>query len=368
MSDNRGRSTLGLCHPRYNLNRCIESFKGASVIRFGWLDLFFGQPANATTMMRLERPKFCRIHIINGPGMNNGRTQPHEITYKETTQSVQRKVLDGNQAFLKAFESRCLVVRQVCNAAPPGTLELAVSPWLEHQNLDKRAFDRLAAICNRVFPEAAIVDNPVGNVPLFQGYIHEKHGIMDNPNHIDIVDLDGVDFEQIDLLAFGKKYQNCKVCYMWGLGENGVAKDEPWKPPQKRVNWSGGREALVYKDFMQPGALVEQSPLNPLDLKGVRVRHNPSDGWKRQFTWKLGEGKNHATVLFPREMRRFKNVQVFKNGQRVDVGRYRGIYSHDGSGRMIYDFSKHTSFFADNSVLVADGHGWVLNKAVFRID
>ena len=153
---------LGLCHPKFDMAGVLKTFEFATEIRFGWLDLFFNarENKNAITVMKLPKKKFCRVHIINGPGINNNHTQPHEITYKETNASLCAKIQKNDRVFMGKFRKRLAVVKAVCDQAPEGTLELAISPWLERMPIPADVFNKLAAEVAKVFPTAKIVDNP----------------------------------------------------------------------------------------------------------------------------------------------------------------------------------------------------------------
>lgn len=372
MTDNRGRSFLGLCHPKFDMAGLLKSFETATEIRGGWLDHFFNpkDSKNAVTLLRQEKRKFIRVHIVNGPGMNNGRTCPHEITYRETTQSVCTKVRAGDKAFIQKFQRRLAVLRGIVDQALPGTLELAVSPWLEHMPIPEDVFKKLATQCSAVFPEARIVDNPRDpSTPFIPGpWLHERHGDVPNPKNLDIVDLDGTDFEFADIPAFMRRYRNCRAVLLWGLGENGNWAQEAWLPPEKRTGWTSARELPVYRYFNRPDADEVTSELAIADLRGVKQRHNPQDGYKNDFVWKLGEWKKTAVIVFPRRFRgHFRKIEIVKNGKVIDRPRFRAVLN-DGTGRLIYDTGKHPVSFPDNCVLKADGNGWALAKPQFRID
>jgi len=367
VSDNRGISSLGLCHPLYDVKKFIGSFKNASIIRFGWLDNFFN-PQNskhAIQVMKLNRSKFCRVHIINGPGMNNGRPQSHEITrgmdHAECVSAIKRK----DAKFLQAFRKRVLHVADVVRWAPAGTLELAVSPWLEHQPIPQEVFETLAGIIREILPQAAIVDNPVtgGFVP--GGYLREFHGV-NAPRGVDIADLDGIDWEAADLKAYAKRHETAKCCYIWGFRDNGLTAKSSWAPPQKRKDFPRKREQRVYRLWTSPHTFRSTSPLNPIDTKGKRIL-DPYDGAKSGFVWKLGEDKDFATCLLPRDAEATK-LWIEKDGKRIADARFRSRYTHDNSQRQIWDFRTHPADLPNNVVLTDGRKGWVLEFPAFRID
>jgi hypothetical protein len=372
MSDNRGRSCLGLCHPRFDVKGLIKSFDGATEIRAGWLDHFFNEKdsKNAATLCSLPHKKFIRVHIINGPGMNNNRTLPHEITFRETHESLCKKIADNDPVFMKKFRARLEAVKKCTDKAPAGTLELAISPWLERQEVSSEVFGKLANEIRAVFPNAHIVDNPRDvSVPFIIGQMvmRERHGDVPNPTLLDIVDMDGTDFEMVDIPKFMHRYENCRAVMLWGLGENGNWAADTWKPPSKRTGWTSSRENPIYKAFVQPFAEMATLP-NPVDLARIKKRLNPHDGFKKDFIWKIGEWKKTAVAVFPRRFKsRFKTVEIYKEGKRVDKLKFRAILN-DGSGRLIYDSTLHPTKVRKGSVLVADGNGWVLDYPAYRID
>lgn len=371
MSDNRGISCLGLMHPQYDIQQLMNAFADATEIRFGWIDKFFnagGDESHGAKILSIPKKKFCRVHIINGPGMNNGRTQPHEITFGETTGSLVQKINANDRRFLDKFEDRVKNLKRLVERATRGELILAVSPWLEHEPIPENSFTKLVQIVHKHLPQALIVDNPRGGGILFPGYLHEMHGTDVPYNRLDITDLDGEDFETIDVRRFGLRSRDCRAAYIWALGDNGNVKGGAWEPPQQRTHWTHGREFKVYKEWITPGALVPQNQVIPRDIAGLAMQQT-EDGFKRDFVFKLGEGKPYATVVFPRKFRgQFRSVFIRRNGRILDSARYRGIYSEDGTNRLIYDFRKHPTEFAQNSVLVADRFGWVLGTPAFRID
>lgn len=370
MSDNRGISPLGLCHPKYPVKEFLRCFDGATVIRSGWLDNFFNasNSNNARLLCSQPKQKLIRVHIINGPGMNNGRTQPHEISYKETTQSLSRKILAGDRSFFQKFDRRVQAINTITSVAPAGTLELLISPWLEHQQIEKRVFDILAARVLAIIPSCRIVDNPLRG-SAFQGYVAETHDKNANPANWDIFDWDGTDVEATDSRSVCVRFDNLKMVLGWDVRENGLDGKESWKKPQDRVSWPQKRIFTFYRYMVRPDALVVQSPVNSIDTNGKRL-NDPTDGWKRDFVYKIGDGRNFGVCLLPRSFngKPIKSMTIQKDGRVVDRGKKRGNYTEDGTNRQIFDFKYHPSRLPDNCVVVADRNAWVLEKPQFRVD
>ena len=68
MSNNRGRSSLGLCHPKYDVKGLISSFADVPVARFSYLHRFFNAKdfSNFEKLARgLNKPKSISIKIID---------------------------------------------------------------------------------------------------------------------------------------------------------------------------------------------------------------------------------------------------------------------------------------------------------------
>lgn len=371
MSDNRGRSSLGLCHPRFDVARFIKTFDNATEMRFGFLDNFFNEKNsnNAVVALRVPKKKFVRVHVINGPGMTNGRTCPHEITYGETHASLVAKIEKGDKEFMRKFRSRLNTLAYIFGEAR-GETEFAVSPWLERKEVPAPVFEKLAREIREALPQVSIVDNPRDPSVSFifgQNYLRERHGDHPNPNALDIVDLDGTDFEFVDIPKFMRQYANCKAVMLWGLGENGLWAAESWKPPQQRTGWTSSREYPCYRNFVAPNA-DERAEANPVDKAKAKKMLNPHDGYKQDFIWKLGEWKKTAVIVMPRRFRaRFKKVEIWKDGKLIDRPKYRAVLN-DGSGRLIYDCLYHPTKYPKASVLVAAGYGWVLDYPAYRID
>lgn len=375
MSDNRGISCLGLCHPKFPLKQLIACWKSLPALRGRHLDNFFNPKHSKkfAKVLQQEQRKHWTVAVINGPGMNNAVTQPHEITYKETTASVDKKVREGNKRFLNAYEGRLKHVHQVIAKNNSGALALSINPWLEHMTVSKQAFDKLANIALQFFPDALIIDNPRGGSPYIPGnkYAKEEHG-SHAPKNIRFADLDGEDWEGVDLLAYGTRFANTTSCFIWGPECNGRDPKAPaggFLPPEKRAAWPLSRDFATYRAWILPDALTPAPGPSAQDLAG-KQRHDPRDGVKQDFVWKLGDGKNYAIVLFPKAFNytRFKSVKIVKDGKTLDTAKYRYNYTEDGSNRQVWDFSKHITAFPKNCVLHADGHAWVLDFAQFRID
>lgn len=379
--DNRGISCLGLCHPKYNVPALVKLFQETdSIIRFGWLDKFFTPNARPSqesqapvAIMRMNKPKICRVHIINGPGLNNNRVQRHEITHGYTNQSLEAAIIRRDEKFLSKFRDRLKVVRAIAAKAPPMTLELYISPWLEHAPIKQQTFNILVEEVIKEIPYAKIVDNPVTGpftkVPGIRVY-KEKHGDTP-PADCDFVDLDGEDMETVNMRAFGERFPDAIAVMCWGLRENGNDPDKPWTQPQNRVDFPRDRERGLVKHWIKKSALEETSGIDARDIAGL-VMHNPQDGAKRGFVFKLGDDRNYAVMLLPTDLFPSKPtiISIRKGGKRIDTGKVRGRYTEDGSNRWIIDFTKPVGSYPTNIVIAVDRkHGYLIKiPALNRVD
>lgn len=252
----RGISSLGLCHPRYEVERLIRCFSNADYIVFGWLDKFFNARGsrNAIQVMSQPKRKVVRVHIINGPGLNNRRVQPHEITYGYTHATLVRAIKRGDEAFLRKFRRRCRHIREVCSYAPAGTLNhLSVSPWLEHGRISAQVFDILAEI---VREELGGVDGFVGTVGnpvkgrVVGGSFSERHG---DRLEADIIDLDGIDYRAANMSRFKELARRADIAYIWSWSDNGLTLGGKWKKPEERRDFSHQGRWEAYQKWVENG-------------------------------------------------------------------------------------------------------------------
>ncbi|CAB4151622.1 hypothetical protein UFOVP591_27 [uncultured Caudovirales phage] len=372
----RSISSLGACHPKYpikQLRKVLEQCgKVQGEIPIRWLDLFFNErnSKNVTSLMSLPFRKTLMPAIINGPGLNNNRVQPHEITYGYNQASLVKEI-EKKGKFLLKFEARVKTIKKIADKSTTKQMDLvAINPWLEHGKVSDLAMANLSSIIWQYFLQARIIDNPRGGSPfVVPKYYRELHGFNPDKN-LWSNDLDGEDFFAGSLVDY---YNNAvkndvAYCFAWDVTQNGMSGKEPaWLPPQKRTYWPTSREFRVYEKWIE--GVDATSPLDAQDTKGLKVQPS-NDGKKQDFVWKLGDGKNSATILFPKKHKvKFKSVKIVKNGKVICKPTFRGFYKEDKSNRQIWDcIGKHTSSFPDNCVIQADGMAWIIEKAAFRVD
>lgn len=371
--DNRGVSNLGMCSRNFKFDTIRQQFRNATTIRTKYLDNTFN-PAGCSNLLltlRENKPKDITTVILNSPGLRNGRLEKHEIHYGYSVSSLNKAIKNKNSQFLKKFRKRLDINRRMIEPLSGG-LKHRVNPCLEC-DLDPQARQILIDEVKKVFPSAQIIDNPYKQ-PCLSGYVCEKHGSTANPSRPKILDLDGEDYDTIRPHPWASRHLDAEAVFAWKFCNNGLDRKKPWIPPTKRVDFCGVRDNKDFSYFVQADALrYEPQPVN--NENGCKKRANwgpyinPSDGEKTGFTWKLGDGKRYAIALFPRSYSsRFKRVELRKGGNVIDSARYRGKYTHDGSNRMIYDFTKHPADLPNTVDVWADGICWQLAKPQFRQD
>lgn len=365
--DNRGVSALGMCSPRYDYANMMTSFKYASVIRTKFLDNTFNPNGckNLELLMREPKPLDMMSVILNGPGLRNGRLEKHEIHFGHSVSSLNRAVLNKEPKFMAKFDSRLNKIAAILNTRT-GALTHRVNVCLEC-DLSQPARRILMERAKLVFPTAIYIDNPMQGACI-PGLICEKHGSTANPPKPKSVDLDGEDYDGIKARQWGLRHADAETVYAWKLCNNGFKKHEDWKPPTQRTNFCGNRDNKDFGYWTRPEALIVGLAGNETDKKGCKRYYPASDGNRKDFTWKLGDGRPYAVSLFPRAFRAQFNKVVVRRDGLTDTGRYRGRYTEDGTNRLIYDFGKHTADQRDSSVLFADGNCWLLDKPQFRLD
>jgi len=231
--NNRGSSDLGLCSKHYRYEDFISTFRHASVIRTGWLDNTFnahGCP-NAEKLLLEPRPLDLRVHIINGPGLRNGRLEAHEIHAGSTIKTLSKRIERGDTKFLNKFRTRLRKLKELVDRRPEN-LTLLISTCLEC-DFAKPQRRKLLREASRFFPARTLVDNPLSDSCL-SGFLCEKHGISGRG---DILDLDGDIVSTQDAANWARSHKRNRATYLWKECKNGFLPGESWKPPTKRTHF-----------------------------------------------------------------------------------------------------------------------------------
>ena len=370
MSNNRGISALGLCHPKFPIRNFIRVFKNTDVISGRHLDNFFNakNSNNFAKLLAQTKPLSWTVHIINGPGINNGRTRSHEISYQHTQASLTAKIARNDNQIRHRFQIRLRLLReQIAKAKAP--VKLYIGPWLEPRGLQREIWPRLVGWVQEIFPLATIVNSDLTGVRL-PGSIYEGHG--DYKQEADIVDLDGHDYEggpgqlqPVNLQKFATRFKTAQGCFLWSLSCNGNHIKKKWIPPENRIDFPKARHFKIWQRWLSDDAFCARHTFNPSDIKGLALQKLP-DGDKKGITIKLGEDKNNLVAVFPEGFDLPKKVIIRKDRKAIDTGLFHG-YLH-GTKRPIYWFKKHPADLPDNCVLIADKKCWVIELPWLRQD
>lgn len=372
--DNRGVSSLGFCHSKYNYDKFMSQFDGATVIRAKLLDNTFN-PSGCPNLERLmlePKPLDLEIHVYNNNCKKHARCERHEIWNAYSLAQLNQKIPANDQDVINQFRHRLLLLKTLLDKRGNRPMRLHMSPCLECQ-LGKPAREVLLKKIKETIPKAIPVDNPLTDSCL-PGYPCEKHNFNAAVGS-QIVDLDGTDYDGGDQRKFGSDHINADLVYGWKTCNNGLKPKEAWRVPTSRSNFCSDRDTKDMSYWVRPDSLNVKSPLNPVDKNGCTTTH-PAFDKDKNFVWKLGEDRNFAVVLFPKKFqKKWSSIEARKNGQVFDTGKCRNIgaaadcyYKEDGSHRLVYDMKKHTVDYPDNVVLKAGGECWVLEKPQFRID
>jgi hypothetical protein len=378
--ENRGVSwILQMCSEKTDCSAIDAAYKNATVINAGWMYMT-SNPSRCKCAPKLlldPRPKRVRIDICNSTCFpeRGRRCQPQECFAGMTQAQAGRAVLNGDKDTYHRIDHAISLAKHDL-ALHAGALDLFVKPCLEC-SIDPKARTKLNAYVADKFPGARMVDNPI-NDHCQAGMVCEKHGSPAGNNNL-IADNDGLDYDGIDQLQYWRKNKPSLMVLAWKGCNNGLAKDEPFKPGQDRTHYcSAARDGRDFETATRQSSIDPPStPVNPLDLKGCRKQFKAPDGAKG-FVLKLSEGRTFAVFLSPPGLSYavFKKVELLKDGHRIDGAkpqtgfRYGVPYLPDPptARRRLYDFRGHPNSYPDNSVLHADNNCFILEKPRFRVD
>ena len=217
--DNIGLSYLGICHKSWPCEESIDAYKNKIDLKLSFLyDKTFGEDCSCIRKLYQDpRAKLTRIHLSNGPGLRNRRLQKTEIFYGYNIISAEAAILRNDPELKKKFED---VAQRAANdyKESVGINNLYVSTCLEC-NFSALARERLINWAKPFFSKAQFVDNPLFG-PCMPGLICEKHGDSPELSAPCIVDLDGKDFNLVDIARFKDRYKTCLATFLWGAKLN----------------------------------------------------------------------------------------------------------------------------------------------------
>jgi hypothetical protein len=222
-----GLSYLGMCHPTWS---CKETLNNWRYEPLGWLENTFGARCQCVDrFLAKPEPKVIRAHLINSPCMRNKRCGRYEVLYKETAASASRKIVRGDKAILKKFNTVLNRFRERIGKAK-GDVKCYISSCLEC-DLYESARKVLADLVFAAVPNCTIVDNPYRRKCL-SGYVCEGHGENPRLTAPCIADLDGTDALDVNLNKWLAKYSHCDIRFVWSSWMNCLS--DKFVDPRKR--------------------------------------------------------------------------------------------------------------------------------------
>ena len=245
---NHGISALGLCSIRFDCEGFLESFPANSVIRTGWLDNTFGDdcPCAAKLLSKPQR-KIVRVHLLNGPGLRNRRLGDYEVLAGEAVASAEGKILKKDPQLLARYRERLNKLRLLFAGAV--NTELLLSACLEN-NFSKGARQVLHDEALQVFPSVRLVDNPLRD-SCISGLICEFHGTPGQKRPPYIVDTDGLDLTEIDLIKLSNEHKSALFVLAWAHGSNGSLGKGPFKDPRVRTDYTVGPQWNPFREWLK---------------------------------------------------------------------------------------------------------------------
>lgn len=210
-----GASFLGLCNPSFPCGRIIQTFKSRPIVT-GWLEGSFGESCKCgDRILRQNKPKTIRVHLLNGPCMRNKRCGKHEYFYGLTPHRASRRLRRRDPELIQRYTDIVLRFKQRLEQSRGG-LTCYVSPCLEC-DLSNPARRVLFRITSDLLPDCVLVDNP-HSYRCLQGKTCEQHGKTITISKPCIADLDGIDGNEVDFAAYRRSNVRCDMVLYW----------EPW--------------------------------------------------------------------------------------------------------------------------------------------
>lgn len=218
----QGVSYIGLCNRTWDCDNVMRTWDGKPIIT-GWLEESFGARCECgKRILRSNKEKILRIHLINSPCMRNNRCEPSDVLYKQSAASASRKMLkprsDVRRKFQRAVER---FKRRI--AASKGPLTCYVSPCLEC-DLYGPARKAMLDIVSVAVPACVLVDNPLKG-SCIKGTVCERHGSNPGLSSPCIADLDGEELSKpVDIRRFYRNTRQCDLRFYWSswMNCNGV--------------------------------------------------------------------------------------------------------------------------------------------------
>lgn len=359
-----GVSYLGMCHKTWPCDASLRHLRKLNIaVILGPTFNDTGQCPCLARVLSDPRPKTINIKIANGPCLRNKRCGPYEIFAGETIESARQKIRRKDPSLLNKFKvAFARASGFLRDNTKGGPLKCYLSTVLEHDfGYDElKILDDLA---RPYFPQCEIVYNPVGPVADVKGKISEAHGSTPRLKAPCISDLDGEDFQKVDLHRYQRVTEHCLLSFVWGLKLNC---NDPHSPnfvdPRKRVCTANDTYFSEVARYTQKIELPPLSPVDPRDKAGCATILNPKDG-PGGFTWKQSDVHPGAVLLLPRK---YARVYAMKDGKVSSELRFAALFK--GDNRPIYRSAVPAKAFKTRTVLHADSSCYVLDYPQYRID
>lgn len=235
----QGVSYIGLCNSTWDCDSIMRTWDSKPIIT-GWLEESFGARCECgKRILRSEKEKVLRIHLINSPCMRNNRCEPSDVLYKQSAASASRKMLKPRSDLRRKFQR---VVERFKRriAASKGPLTCYVSPCLEC-DLYGPARKAMLDIVSIALPACILVDNPLKG-HCIEGTVCERHGSGPGLSSPCIADLDGEELSKtVDIQRFYRNTRQCDLRFYWSSWMNCSGVKDPslsiplsFTPPSER--------------------------------------------------------------------------------------------------------------------------------------
>lgn len=243
-----GLDVLALQKRRFPVKDVVEMAPDNFVV--GTLDWTFGTSlAPIRRVLDTGKVLRWRLHFFNGPGLRNNQLGTYEPHYGYHIASFAKAWEQRNEKLVGHLRKRVELYCALFAKYPGVTLE--ISPTLEH-NLTARAFREQVKVVRRACPLAVIVDNPVGGVRTSGLKLKvERHGVKATVSAPCNASLDGDSVEDIDLLAYKRKFQHCTVL-IWSRVLNCRLASGSFIDPRKRKACPTRDQMRAMFEYMKP--------------------------------------------------------------------------------------------------------------------
>lgn len=316
-----GQDYLGAQHPRMQIVNSSVFIREGSPL--GTLDWTFG-----TGTKKLEdwvtkvKPKYWRIHLLNGPCVRGGNCGKYEPVYGYTMGSLDAAIRSGDRKLTEHVKTRAKLYRDISKRHLE--TKFLLSPILEH-NLSDSAWRALADTVKRVWPEVQLVNSPMTfPAERYKRAWLESHG-QDGNTNVEINSLDGHSASDIDIEKWKERFPDVKILFTHDRIYNGRLASGAWIDPRVR-------KAFPLTFQFEELAHITDKRRNPPD--GFPDSCKIREAFLAPNIWKqFAENKNNGDVRanYPVSITDFNgtNVSIIAaNGTSIGSLGYYGVYQN----------------------------------------